>query len=71
MANFYIGKTVFWKKEERKIVDIEKGKKTNKIDYQNGVLANGFKSLPKRYVLDSGQKVTGQDLINHDNRNKL
>ena len=65
MGQFFIGKTVTWKKEERKIVGIEKGGETKKPIYQNGVLFTGFERKAKRYVLDNGDKVTGQQLINH------
>ena len=65
MGRFFIGKIVTWKKEERKIIGIEKGEKTKKPIYQNGVLFNGFESEAKRYVLDNGDKVTGKQLINY------
>lgn len=64
--SFEIGQKVFWKKQECEIVGVEKGKPTTKPDYQNGVLFNGFKRSAKRYVLNTGEKVTGQDLINHE-----
>lgn len=65
MGRFFIGKIVTWKKEERKIIGIEKGEKIKKPIYQNGVLFTGFESKAKRYVLDNGDKVTGQQLINY------
>lgn len=34
MGRFFIGKIVTWKKEERKIIGIEKGEKTKKPIYQ-------------------------------------
>lgn len=63
--SFEIGQKVFWKKQECEIVGVEKGKQTTKPDYQNGILFNGFIRSAKRYVLNTGEKVTGQDIINH------
>ena len=65
MGKFSIGDGVIWKKQQRVIVGIEKGEPTTKPQYQSGIAFTGYQGSAKKYVLDDGSKVTGQDLINH------
>lgn len=44
------------------IISEVKGRKTNKPVYQSGIMPNGFKSTPKKYVLSDGSVCKGKNL---------
>lgn len=63
MAKFKKGMEVFFKGKKQIIVEIIKGeidyKKPNK---QNGVLFTGYHRKPRKYKLDNGLEVLGENL---------
>lgn len=48
--------------EEVEIIEKIKGGKSNKTNYQSGIMFTGYKSKPCTYLLSNGQQVTGQTL---------
>ncbi len=54
--------------KEVTVVEIIKGVKTSTPNLQSGVLLTGFKSNPKKYLLDTQQIVTGAQIQNYKTR---
>jgi hypothetical protein len=59
---YSVGETVLFNDKKYTILSKRRGGKTNKVDYQNGIVPNGIKSKPCTYQIDTNLFVRGDKL---------